>query len=447
MAHTFYGHRAAGVSRCPEPGPASRRVRYPPGVAAGGFSFAAGNLRQLLAAPRYLLGSLRARRSRRDPATWVIGSAFGVADGALAFAQAALALPDPPRLIWLAGSEDEAAAARTAGFETLPRDSDAGLRATQEAGLIAITHGFGDVNRYGVTGAVIVQLWHGAPLKKLHADSPAVVGAGLLGRIPGMPSLMRRAYRWGSQRISLLPVSSPYFEPFLRSAFHLTDQVRVLGEPRTDVLFSADPTSLTAASRALLSRQLGELRDRRVVLFAPTWRDGEPDPSIPTAAEWEAIEAFCERHDAMLVIRPHPLGVGAYQHTSDRVKLLPPAVQPESMPLLWGVSALITDYSSMLIDYAVTGRPILLLAPDLARYQATRGLYVDYDELAGERWCTTWVQTLAELDRLFSDPECHAAAAERSRELATRFHTFTDGRNAQRVAETAAALVRERFRA
>ena len=414
-------------------------------MAAGVFSFAAGNLRQLLSAPRYLMGWFRARRTTRDPKTWVIGSAFGVADGALAFAQAALELPDPPRLIWLAGSEDEAAAALDAGFDTLLRDSDAGLRATLGAGLVAVTHGFGDVNRYGVSGAVIVQLWHGAPLKKLHADSPAVIGAGPLGRIPGMPALMRWAYRRGSRRISLLPVSSPFFEPFLRSAFHLTDQVQVLGEPRTDVLFAADTAELTVTSRALLSRQLGEVDGRRVVLFAPTWRDGQPDPSIPTPAEWEAIEDFCRRHDALLVIRPHPLGVGAYQHTSERVKLLPPAVQPESMPLLWGVSALITDYSSMLIDYAVTGRPIVLLAPDLASYRATRGLYVDYAELSDGQWCTTWAQTLAELDALFTDPDRHAAATRRSRELAAEFHTFTDGRNARRVVEAAAGLVRERF--
>ena len=414
-------------------------------MAAAGFSFAAGNLRQLLAAPKYLVSGVRARRSQRDPKTWVVGSAFGVADGALAFARAARELPDPPRIVWLHRNPEEAADARAAGFETVERDSDSGLKATLGAGLVAVTHGFGDVARFGVAGAVIVQLWHGAPLKKLHADSPGVFGAGLLGRIPGMPSLMRRAYRWGSQRIGLLPVSSPFFEPFMRSAFHLTDQVKVLGEPRTDVLFDGDPVDLTASSRALLSDRLGEVADRRVVLFAPTWRDGQPDPSIPTAAEWEAIEAFCERHDAMLVIRPHPLGVGDYQHASDRVKLLPMDVQRESMPLLWGVSALITDYSSMLIDYAVTGRPILLLAPDLSSYRATRGLYVDYDELSGGQWFTSWEQTLAELDILFRDPLRHAAAAERSRELAAQFHTFTDGHNAERVAETAAALVRKRF--
>ena len=85
-----------------------------------------------------------------------------------------------------------------------------------------------------------------------------------------MSALTRWAYRLGSRRISLLPVSSPFFQPFLRSAFHLTDEVRVLGEPRTDVLFQGTPDELTAAARELLARRLGDLGESQVVLFAPT---------------------------------------------------------------------------------------------------------------------------------------------------------------------------------
>lgn len=415
-------------------------------MAPAGFSFASGNLRKLLDAPRYLLGALRARSAVRDPSVWVIGSAFGVADGALAFARAARELSEPPTLVWLARSPAEADDARAAGFdEVLDRDSREGLEATLRAGLVAITHGFGDVNRYGVTGAVIVQLWHGAPLKKLHADSPAVVGAGALGRIPGMATLTRWAYRRGSSRISLLPVSSPMFQPFLRSAFHLCDEVRVLGEPRTDVLFSGEPADLTAAARDLLSRLVGDLGGSRVVLFAPTWRDGEVDPSIPTGQEWQQIEEFCERRDLVLVVRPHPLGVGAYRRDSARVRLLPPSLQPESMPLLWGASVLVTDYSSILVDYAVTGRPIVLLAPDLDRYRSSRGLYVDYSEIADGGWTTSWPDALAALDAVLTDPDRLAAAGRHSRDLAARFHTFTDGRSAQRVVAAAADLVDQRF--
>ncbi|MFT4216126.1 MAG: CDP-glycerol glycerophosphotransferase family protein [Micropruina sp.] len=413
--------------------------------AAPRFDFARGNLHKLLAAPRYLAGMLRARTAVRDPSLWVVGSAFGLADGALAFARAARQLPSPPRLVWLASDSDEVAAARREGFEAYLKSGDEGFHLTLHAGLILVTHGFGDVNRFGADGAVTVQLWHGAPLKKVQADSPAVFGAGL-GRIPGMGALMRWAYRRSNSRISLLPTSSAVFQPSLISAFTLDEsRVRVLGEPRSDLLFIGPVADRIAASRATLASHLGDLGDRRVLLYAPTWRNGEPDPAIPSDAEWRLIDALCERHDCLLVVRPHRLGVGDYTYVSERVRLLPASVQMESMPLLWGLSALITDYSSMLVDYVVTGQPLVLLAPDLEHYRATRGLYIDYEELAGGRWYRTWTEVIERLDALLGDPEQLAAAQAHSRALAERFQTYTDGRNAERVAAAAAELVTQRF--
>ena len=68
--------------------------------------------------------------------------------------------------------------------------------------------------------------------------------------------------------------------------------------------------------------------------------------------------------------------------------------------MLWGVDALISDYSSILIDFVATGRPVLLLAPDLESYRDSRGLYFDYQWLAGDSWATDWDQLL---DRLASE--------------------------------------------
>ena len=419
-----------------------------PAVGPAPFHFARGNLQKLLALPRYAWGAARSVWTRRDPALWVIGSAFGVADGARAFLRAAQDLARPPRIVWLAGSPAEAAAARAAGVaEVLDRDSAAGLAVTLRAGLVAVTHGFGDVNRYGVSGAVIVQLWHGAPLKKLHADSPAALQLGGLGRIPGMTRMMRLLYRRGTRRISLLPTGSQHFVPSLCSAFDLTpDQVRVLGEPRTDVLFQGSAEDLTDSARALIGSHLGDLAGRRIVLYAPTWRDGAPDPGVPSPEQWGRIDSFCARSQYLLVVRPHPLGVGDYVHRSPFVKLLPATAQPESMPLLWGIDILVTDYSSMLVDFAATGRPIVFLAPDLDDYRRTRGLYDDYAWLSGGRWHSDWDGVLSDLERLVADPDLMAQRCRHSDLLRQEFHTFTDGRNAVRVAEAAAALVESRFR-
>ncbi|PZQ44226.1 MAG: glycosyl/glycerophosphate transferase, partial [Phenylobacterium zucineum] len=151
------------------------------------------------------------------------------------------------------------------------------------------------------------------------------------------------------------------------------------------------------------------------------------------------------RLDLVLLIRPHPLGVGEYNHLSPRVRLVPPDKQPESMPLLWGVDVLVTDYSSMLVDYVATGRPLLLLAPDLDSYRASRGLYLDYEWLSGGSWSADWDQLLDRLEAVLTDETAAEQAHSHSRALAQRFHEWTDGRNAVRVAEAAAQLVRRRF--
>lgn len=401
----------------------------------GRFTFARGNAAKVAAVPRYLAGGLRTRFIGRNPDLWVFGSAFGPADGALALLRSAQRHNPDLRTVWLVGTPEQAQAAERLGLTWVAKDSADGFDLTAQARVLAITHGFGDVNRYAVNGATIAQLWHGSPLKKLHADSPAALALGPLTRSRVAQAAMRRAYQRGTSRIGLLPVAADVFQPHMCSAFALTPaQVRVLGEPRTDVLFQGDAPERRAASRALLSAALGDLGDRRIVLYAPTWRDGEPDPGIPTDRQWRRIEQYCQQSGSILLVRPHPLGVGAYRYASDHVRLAPAGLLPESMPLLWGVDTLVTDYSSMLFDFAVTGGPMLFLAPDLEHYAATRGLYFDYPTITGGRWWQDWDDVVDRLQRLDDDPAAADRARAHSATIAAMAHRFHDGGNADRVA-------------
>ncbi|MFT4226741.1 CDP-glycerol glycerophosphotransferase family protein [Micropruina sp.] len=412
----------------------------PPSPAAR-FTFARGNAAKLASLPRYLTGNLRTRFATRDPRLWVFGSAFGLSDGALALLRAARRLEPSVRLAWLVGNPDEARRARSLGLDWAAKDSSEGFELTASAGVVAVTHGFGDVNRYALRGATIAQLWHGSPMKKLHADSPAALSLGPLNRFPPARRLIREAYRRGTRRISLLPVASETFVPFMCSAFDLPrERVRVLGEPRTDVLFRGSVAGRRAAARELLERGVPGLVGRRALLYAPTWRDGEPDPGVPTDRQWRRIDAYCTATDSVLLIRPHPLGVGSYGHTSRHVRLIPPTVLPESMPLLWGIDTLITDYSSMAFDYSVTGNPIIFLAPDLEHYASTRGLYLDYATVTGGRWRQDWDGVLDALENLDADAAARERAAGRSAALAALAHRHTDGRSAKRVAKHLAEL-------
>lgn len=401
---------------------------------AGRFTFAKGNAAKLAAVPRYASGSLRTRFRDRDPRVWAFGSSFGIADGALALLRAVRRLEPELRLIWLAGTQEQAQQAQTLGIEWAPRQTQAGFDVTASAGVLTVTHGFGDVNRYATGGATITQLWHGSPLKKLHADSPAALTLGPLGGRAGR-SVVRQAYRRTTRRISLLPVAADTFVPSMCSAFNLTPrQVRVLGEPRTDVLFRGSPAGRRAAARELLERAVPGLGGRRALLYAPTWRDGEPDPGVPTERQWQRINGYCAATDSVLLVRPHPLGVGSYAHQSHYVRLAPPSSLPETMPLLWGLDTLITDYSSLIFDFAVTGAPTVLLAPDLEHYASTRGLYLDYAQISAGRWQTDWDGVIDRLEHLDSDAGARERAVAHNGRIAAIAHRHTDGGSAERVA-------------
>src|SRR5690606_24663291 len=99
--------------------------------------------------------------------------------------------------------------------------------------------------------------------------------------------------------------------------------------------------------------------ESRLVLYAPTWRDGEPDPAIPDAAQWRAIVDALERRDAVLLVRSHPLGAGEYAppFATERVRALGSDRVADVTPLLPGIDVLVTDYSSLAFDAALVPVP------------------------------------------------------------------------------------------
>jgi CDP-glycerol glycerophosphotransferase len=386
-----------------------------------GFTFAAGNASKVFALPRYLIGKLRARASSRDPHLWVFGSGSGLGEGALALYDAAAPFYD---CVWLASTIAEHDAAIARGMRSELKNSAAGYRLTLTAGVVVITHGFGDVNRFVTHGAVVVQLWHGIPLKHIQLDAAVTFRSG----IPGLGWLLRRAYRRSAAGISLLPAASETSAERLRTAFGIpASRIRVTGDPRDDVVI----TTTREDARALVERTTGPLAPT-VYLYAPTWRDGEPDPAVPTADEWARIDTWLGARDATLVVRPHPHAVGDYATgvaSTARVRLMPPGAVAEVNATLPAFDVLVTDYSSIAFDFALLGRPIAFLAPDAEHYARSRGLYEPYSRFSGNASVSTWDELLAALD----SPDGRERSRLHAVHLASTHHAYRDGRNTVRV--------------
>jgi len=403
------------------------------------FSFGAGNARKLATIPLYAAGRMLTLLVPRSHDEWVFGCGAGIGDGALALWH--LAAADGRKAVWLVGSDREARDAAARGIPTLRKSSFAGLWRTARARIVVVTHGFGDVNRYAVSGAYIVQLWHGIPLKRIGLDSPETL------RVPGALRRLRAArparallgamFRGAARRIRVLPAASHLVRGRLESAFALPDErVPVTGEPRVDVLSRGTADERRTAARAELARLCGEVdAATSVVLYAPTWRDGAPDPAVPSAAEWATLLGVLGRRGALLLVRSHPLGAGEYgppQPTS-LVKTLGSDRVADVTPLLAGVDVLVTDYSSLAFDASLVPLPVVFLAPDVDDYARRRGFYGRYADVAGDDWAADWTGAAAQLDAVLEGGAERERRLDSARALSARVHSFRDGGNAQRV--------------
>lgn len=386
---------------------------------------------------------------RRSPDHWIFGSPIGVGEGTLVVARALRRRDPQSNIFWAISSDAEAQRASAEGFTPVWRDRWEGFRATLRARHIVVTHSIGDVNEFGVAGATIVHLGHGAPLKRLHHHMSAMTdGAGFV------KSILRRVYRLWSSRVTFYVAGSVTVAEWLREANQVAPgRVLALGDPRDDVIWDAAADARCAQRTKRELRELLGLADagghgepqEQLVLYAPTWRDGALDPAIPGEAEVASLVAFLESRNARLIVRSHPMGSGAWNEAlggAQRVHALPADLAPDITPLLPGFDALITDYSSIAIDFAPLNRPIVWFAPDVREYVATRGLYEPLELTAAGHIDHTWSEVESRLDRVLEGGSARRAAVQHSRALATRFHARPQGGAADRVLDEIQRLAR-----
>ncbi|WP_309714061.1 CDP-glycerol glycerophosphotransferase family protein, partial [Pseudolysinimonas sp.] len=201
----------------------------------------------------------------------------------------------------------------------------------------------------------VLQTWHGTMLKKLALDRG---GRGIRTRI----AVLRERDRWDA-----LLAQNPYSSEIFRSAYAMRRPIWQEGYPRNDVLHSAERA---AAVRAAIGIPDGA----RVVLYAPTWRDDRTE-----MVDFVDLAAFARDLDAghVLLARGHSRTL-AHGRDLEGAGLIDVTSYPDMADLLLVADVLVTDYSSVMFDFAGTGRPIVFFTPDLAHYSADlRGFYFD----------------------------------------------------------------------
>ncbi len=254
-------------------------------------------------------------------------------------------------------------------------------------------------------GQKVLQTWHGTPLKRLALHRP--------GFDPRrMAAVFKESRRW-----DVLLAQNLYSERILKKAYAFFGKpIWTDGYPRNDALAAADGPATRAA--------LGIGAEERVLLYAPTWRDDRTE-----IVDFVDPQRLAEQTDSVVLVRGHSRTLRPGRDQSG-ARVIDVTGYPETARLLVIADALITDYSSVMFDYSVTGKPMYFLVPDLEHYRGElRGFYFDLSERAPGPLLTSQ----DELADALNDDTISAAFGERYAAWQRQFNTRDDGHAAQRV--------------
>jgi CDP-glycerol glycerophosphotransferase len=260
-----------------------------------------------------------------------------------------------------------------------------------------------------------IQTWHGSAYKLMGVDAPET----------------KRGTR--AQRARLQEMVDRFDHFLIRSEQDAHTLVKGLGV-RAELVRSGYPRNDALVNReepTALRKKLKLTDGRKVVLYAPTFRtgpNGRPQKRLEMPFDLERFaHELGETH--VLLVRPHYLSTVVVP-PSLRGTVRNVADVDDVTSLLLLTDTLITDYSSIMFDYALLDRPMVFFAPDLEEYVRSRGAYFDLAEHAPG-------PVVAEPDELFKalrDLENDTYAKQR-RAFVERFGEYDQGTAAKQVVE------------
>ncbi|MBA1190729.1 glycosyltransferase [Pseudomonas entomophila] len=263
-------------------------------------------------------------------------------------------------------------------------------------------------------GQKYLNTWHGTPLKTLGKD----IQTSLFEH--------KNAARNFLQATDII-VPNNHSEKVLIDQHDirpgLSANILRMGYPRVDLTINPSPLVLQK-----LREELGIAKDFKVIFYAPTYRGSSIGNTNSELDEIEtAIELIENSLDGncVLFFKGHHIFEKSIQEKNPRINFLPSHIDTNQFLALTDI--LVTDYSSVAIDFIPTGRPIIFYAYDYEQYRKDRGLYFDLKEFYGV-FCTTRESLKSSLNSSINN-----AKAEDKNNAAQEFCSHDKGKSSQEI--------------
>lgn len=274
-------------------------------------------------------------------------------------------------------------------------------------------------------GVRYIQTWHGTPLKKLALDMEAVNMAGETDIEKYKGSFFKNTRTW-----DYLISQNRYSTDIFKRAFAFDKAMLEIGYPRNDILFQGN----TEEHIRDLKRRLGLPLDKKIILYAPTWRDNEYYSKgaykFKTPMDFKLLQQELGE-EYVCIVKYHYLVKDNIDWTTYNGFVYEFNMCEDISSLYLAADILITDYSSVMFDYSLLRRPMFFYAYDLEDYRDNlRGFYFDFLEEAPGPILGTTEELIASIKSYNSSDY-----DEKYQAFMQKFNHADDGRASAKVVE------------
>ncbi|MBF8723032.1 CDP-glycerol glycerophosphotransferase family protein [Pseudomonas guariconensis] len=322
--------------------------------------------------------------------------------------------------VWLTKDKHTLRLIRAKGYRAYKTYSLLGYYLSARAKFGVVSTSPEDINFY-IRPKLIVNLWHGNPLKKIGYDDKinnnSVPKERSFFKKLIMPYAQLRPY-------SIVTASSEEEKKNLITAFRVdSEKVLVTGLPRNEVFFNES------------------LKEKEFkVLYMPTHRgEGEFDVTNFFARDMDFINEHLNKLNVKLYVKLHFYYRSVRVENKSNIIFVDDAeISYDIYPLLSSAAILITDYSSVYFDFLLTEKPIIFAPFDHEAYLSKeRELYYDYDSVTPGPKCSSWQEIINWIECFKSNPSLYSEERKSVKDL---FHACQSGKYSENVYDKVSTL-------
>ena len=212
-----------------------------------------------------------------------------------------------------------------------------------------------------------IQTWHGFALKRIEKDVASHLGKYYV-----------RFAKADSKMIDLIVSDSKFMTEIYQKAFWYNGKIAEWGSPRNDIIVNEDNVALLKVYNFYNIEP-----NKKIILYAPTFR---ADNSIEAySIDYNRLRASCKKKfgdDFVILVRLHPnIMEKCKELTFIEGEIINATYYPDMQELLMASSICITDYSSLMFDFALSKKPCFQFATDIEDYKKDRNFYFEIDSL------------------------------------------------------------------